>query len=157
MTARNGSAERRGNIQSGSGTVTVGNGVFEGAYSYGSRFGEAEGTNPEQLVAAAQAACFTMALANSLSTAGHVPESIRTIAAVQLRNVDGQISLARLDLGTEGQVPDVDQQQFQRYADEAKAGCPVARALAGIQYDRFGAFDVLDLLEVPIPMARQTA
>jgi osmotically inducible protein OsmC len=132
MTARNGSAEWRGNLDSGSGTVTVGDGVFEGAYSYASRFAEGEGTNPEQLIAAAHAACFTMALSNILSTAGHVPESVRTSARVQLRNIDGAPTLARIDLETEGHVPGVDQQQFQGYADQAKATCPVSRALAGI-------------------------
>jgi lipoyl-dependent peroxiredoxin len=105
---------------------------FKGAYSYGSRFGEEEGTNPEQLIAAAQAACFTMALANILATAGHAPESVRTNARVQLRIVNGAPTLTRLDLDTEGHVPGIDEQQFQRYADEAKAACPVARALAGI-------------------------
>jgi osmotically inducible protein OsmC len=132
MTARNGSAEWRGNLESGSGTVTVGNGVFEGAYSYASRFAEGEGTNPEQLIAAAHAACFTMALSNILSTAGHVPESVRTNARVQLRNIDGAPTLTRIDLETEGHVPGVDEQQFQGYADQAKATCPVSRALAGI-------------------------
>jgi osmotically inducible protein OsmC len=132
MTARNGSAEWRGDIRNGSGTVTVGNGVFEGAYSYGSRFGEEAGTNPEQLIAAAHAACYTMALSSILSAAGYVPESVRTSARVQLRNVDGAPMLARIDLDTEGHVPGVDEQQFQRYADEAKATCPVSRALAGI-------------------------
>ena len=71
MTARNGSAEWHGSVESGSGTITVGNGVFEGAYSYESRFGEAAGTNPEQLLAAAHSGCFTMALANGLSAGGH--------------------------------------------------------------------------------------
>jgi osmotically inducible protein OsmC len=132
MTARNGSAEWRGDIKSGSGTVTVGNGVFEGAYSYGSRFGEDEGTNPEQLIAAAQAACFTMALSSILAAAGHTPESVRTNARVQLRYVNGTPMLARLDLDAEGHVTGVDAKQFQHYAEEAKATCPVARALAGI-------------------------
>ena len=132
MTARNGSADWHGDIKSGSGTVTVGNGVFEGAYSYGSRFGEDEGTNPEQLIAAAQAACFTMALSSLLAAAGHAPESVRTNARVHLRNVNGAPMLARLELDADGFVPGVDQQQFQRYAEEAKATCPVARALAGI-------------------------
>jgi lipoyl-dependent peroxiredoxin len=132
MTARNGSAEWRGDIQTGSGTVTVGNGVFEGAYSYGSRFGEEEGTNPEQLIAAAQAACFTMALSSILAAAGHPPESVHTNARVQLRFVNGAPMLARLELNTEGHVPGVDEQEFQRYAEEAKATCPVSRALAGI-------------------------
>jgi lipoyl-dependent peroxiredoxin len=133
MAVRNGSAEWHGDLQSGSGTVTVGNGVFEGAYSYESRFGEGEeGTNPEQLIAAAHAACFTMALSNILSGAGHAPESVRTSARVQLRNVDGAPTLTRVDLDTEGQVSGIDQQQFEEYAEQAKAGCPVSRALAGI-------------------------
>ena len=132
MTARNGSAEWHGNVRDGAGTVTVGNGVFQGAYSYGSRFGEEEGTNPEQLIAAAHAACFAMALSSILSAAGHAPESLRTNARVQLRNIDGAPTLARIDLDVEGQVANVDQQQFQAYADEAKRVCPVSRALAGI-------------------------
>jgi osmotically inducible protein OsmC len=132
MTARNGSAEWHGDLQSGSGKVTVGDGVFEGAYSYRSRFEEGEGTNPEQLIAAAHAACFTMALSNILSGAGHPPESVRTNARVQLRNIDGAPTLARIDLETQGDVPGVDEQEFQRYAEDAKENCPVSRALAGI-------------------------
>jgi osmotically inducible protein OsmC len=132
MTARNGSAEWHGDVQSGSGTVTVGDGVFEGAYSYESRFGEGKGTNPEQLIAAAHAACFTMALSNILGAAGHAPESLHTDARVRLRNIDGAPTLVRVDLDAEGHVPDVDEAQFQRHADEAKAACPVSRALAGI-------------------------
>jgi osmotically inducible protein OsmC len=132
MTARNGSAEWHGDLESGSGSITVGDGVFEAAYSYASRFAEGEGTNPEQLIAAAHAGCFTMALASILSAAGHAPRSVRTNARVQLRNIDGAPTLARIDLDTEAEVPDVDQQQLQGYADEAKAGCPVSRALAGI-------------------------
>jgi lipoyl-dependent peroxiredoxin len=132
MTARNGSAEWTGDLQSGSGTVVVGDGVFNGQYSFASRFEEGSGTNPEQLIAAAHAACFSMALANILSQAGHAPSSVRTNARVQLRNVDGAPTLTRIDLDTEGRVPGIDDQQFQQYADEAKAGCPVSRALAGV-------------------------
>jgi lipoyl-dependent peroxiredoxin len=132
MTVRNGSAEWHGNLESGSGTVTVGDGVFEGAYSYDSRFGEGKGTNPEQLIAAAHASCFTMALSNILSAAGHVPVSLRTNARVQLRNIDGAPTLARINLDTEGRVPGVDQRQFQAHADQAKRECPISRALAGI-------------------------
>jgi lipoyl-dependent peroxiredoxin len=132
MTARNGSAVWHGDLESGSGTVTVGDGVFEGAYSFQSRFAEGAGTNPEQLIAAAHAGCFTMALSSILSAAGHAPESVRTNARVQLRNVDGAPTLTRIDLDTEGHVAGVGEQQFQRYADEAKATCPVSRALAGI-------------------------
>jgi lipoyl-dependent peroxiredoxin len=132
MTARNGSAEWHGSAESGSGTITVGDGTFEGAYSYESRFGEAAGTNPEQLLAAAHSGCFTMALANGLSAAGHPPESLRTKARVQLRNLDGAVMLARIDLETEGDVPGIDERQFQAYAEAAKRDCPVSRALAGI-------------------------
>jgi len=132
MTVRSGSAEWHGNVESGSGMVTVGDGVFEGAYSYDSRFGEGKGTNPEQLIAAAHASCFTMALSNVLSAAGHPPEWLRTNACVQLRNVDGIPTLARINLDTVGHITGVDERQFQAHAEEAKRDCPVSRALAGI-------------------------
>jgi osmotically inducible protein OsmC len=99
----------------------------QGAYSYDSRFGEGQGTNPEQLIAAAHASCFTMALSNILSAVGHAPESLRTNARVQLRNVDGIPTLARINLDTEGRVRGVDQLQFEAYADEASG---FARCLA---------------------------
>jgi osmotically inducible protein OsmC len=132
MAVRNGSAEWRGDLQSGSGTLAVGDGIFEGQYSFASRFEEGSGTNPEQLIAASHAACFSMALANILSEAGHAPDSVRTTARVQLRNVDGAPTLTRIDLETEGEVPGIDDQQFQQYAEQAKKGCPVSRALAGV-------------------------
>jgi osmotically inducible protein OsmC len=132
MTARNGSAEWHGNVQGGTGTVTVGDGVFHGAYSYESRFSDGAGTNPEQLIAAAHAGCFTMALSSVLSAAGHVPDSLRTNAVVHLRFLEGAPTLTRIDLETEGKVAGVDQEQFQGYADEAKKACPVSRALAGV-------------------------
>jgi osmotically inducible protein OsmC len=132
MTARNGKAEWYGSVSSGSGTITVGDGAFESAYSYGSRFGEGAGTNPEQLLAAAHAGCFTMALANGLSAAGHPPQTLRTNARVQLRNRDGAITLARIDLETEGDVPGIDEQEFHAYAEAAKRDCPVSQALAGV-------------------------
>jgi osmotically inducible protein OsmC len=112
--------------------ITVGEHVFEGPFSYDSRFGEGKGTNPEQLIAAAHAGCFTMALSSVLSGAGHPPEELRTSARVQLRNIDGLPTLTRVDLDTEGYVPGLDDEEFQRRAQEAKAGCPVSRALAGI-------------------------
>jgi osmotically inducible protein OsmC len=139
MTARNGTAEWRGDVESGSGRITVGNGVFEGPYSFASRFEEGEGTNPEQLIAAAHAACFTMALSNLLSGEGHVPDSLRTAAHVQLRNIEGSPTLARMDLETEGRVPGVEEPEFRRYAEQAKETCPVSRALAGIPEIRLTA------------------
>src|SRR5215469_16961102 len=129
MAVRNGSAEWRGDLQSGAGSVTVGDGVFEGQYSFASRFEEGTGTNPEALIAAAHAARFSMALSNILSEAGHTPESVSTKANVELRFVDGAPALRKVDLVTEGRVPGIDQGQFEQYADQAKQGCPVSRAL----------------------------
>ena len=133
MAARNGSAEWRGDLESGSGTLTVGDGAFVGSYSFESRFGDGDGgTNPEQLIAAAHAACFSMALSNILSGAGHAPESVRTNARVQLRNIEGAPTLTRIDLDTEASVRGLDQSQFETYATQAKESCPVSRALAAI-------------------------
>ena len=134
MAKRNGSAEWRGDLQTGTGTVKVGDGVFEGGYSANSRFGEGDSpeTNPEQLIAAAHAACFTMALSNMLAGAGHAPDSVRTSAKVTLRFVDNAPTITRIDLDTTGTVPGIDATQFQKFAEDAKAGCPVSRALAGV-------------------------
>jgi lipoyl-dependent peroxiredoxin len=132
MTTRSGSAEWHGDLDSGSGTITVGDGIFEGPYSYKSRFAEGDGTNPEQLIAAAHAGCFTMALSNILANAGHSPETVRTTARVQLREVDGAPTLTRIDLESEGRVPGIDEQQFQTFADKAKTNCLVSRALAAV-------------------------
>jgi osmotically inducible protein OsmC len=132
VAARNGSAVWQGTIDGGTGTIVVGDGVFEGPYSFDSRFAEGEGTNPEQLIAAAHAGCFTMALASALSSAGHVPERLSSTARVQLRNVDGTPTLTRIDLVTEGAVPGIDAAEFDRRAQDAKVNCPVSRALAGI-------------------------
>jgi osmotically inducible protein OsmC len=132
MIALNGSADWSGDIRSGSGTVTVGDGVLQGAYSYGARFGQSLGTNPEQLIAAAQAACYTMALTAVLGAAGYVPESLHTSVRVQLRAAGIGPWLSRLDIETEGDVPGVEEAEFQRFAGEAESRCSVSRALAGI-------------------------
>jgi osmotically inducible protein OsmC len=132
MATRNGSAEWRGGLKDGSGTVTVGDGVFEGAYSFSSRFEDGEGTNPEELIAAAHASCFAMALSAALSEGGHVPESVRTTARVHLRNLDGTPTIARIDLEVEATVPGIGEDAFRQTAEEAKAACPVSRALAGV-------------------------
>lgn len=132
MATRNGSAEWHGDLESGDGTLEVGDGVFSGAYSFASRFEEGEGTNPEELIAAAHAACFAMALSNILATNGHTPESVRASARVQLRNVDGAPTLAQIALDATGSVPGLGEEEFRRFADEAKQACPVSRALAGV-------------------------
>jgi osmotically inducible protein OsmC len=132
MATRNGSAEWQGDLKGGSGSLKVGDGVFEGNYSFTSRFEEGEGTNPEELIAAAHASCFAMALSNILAEHDHQPESVKVHARVHLRNVDGEPTIARIELDVEASVPDIDEGHFQEHADEAKAGCPVSRALASV-------------------------
>jgi lipoyl-dependent peroxiredoxin len=132
MATRNGSAEWRGDLPGGGGDLTVGDGVFEGSYSAASRFEEGEGTNPEELVAAAHAACFSMALSNILASDGHTPDSVRTQARVHLRNVDGAPTLARIELEVEGRVSGIDEDEFRRYAEKAKSDCLISRALGGV-------------------------
>jgi osmotically inducible protein OsmC len=132
MATRNGSAEWHGDLKGGSGTVKVGDGAFEGAYSFSSRFEDGEGTNPEELLGAAHASCFTMALSLILTEAEHPPDSLRSEAKVQLRIVDGLPTIARIDLEVEGSVPGVDEDAFRGFAEKAKAGCVVSRALAGV-------------------------
>ena len=132
MATRNGNAEWRGDLKGGEGTLTVGDGVFEGAYSFSSRFEEGEGTNPEELIAAAHAACYSMALSGMLAEHGHAPDAVRTTAKVHLRNVDGAPTIAQIDLDVVGEVPGLDEEHFRHHAEEAKAGCPVSRALAAV-------------------------
>jgi osmotically inducible protein OsmC len=132
MPTRSGSAVWNGDLQGGDGHLTVGDGVFEGAYSFKSRFEDGEGTNPEELIAAAHAACFAMAFSNILAENGHSPESVDARARVVLKEVDGAPTIARIDLTAEGSVPGIDDDEYQRLAEQAKDGCPVSRALAGV-------------------------
>jgi lipoyl-dependent peroxiredoxin len=132
MATRNGSAEWKGDLKGGSGTVKVGDGVFEGNYSFSSRFEEGEGTNPEELLGAAHAGCFAMALSLALTEADHPPDSIQAEAKVHLRIVDSLPTLAKIDLTVSGAVPGLDEDAFRSYAEKAKAGCVVSRALAGV-------------------------
>lgn len=132
MATRNGSAEWKGDLKGGSGELTVGDGVFSGAYSFSSRFEEGDGTNPEELLAAAHAACFSMALSAMLSAEGNTPDSVKATAKVHLRQVDNAPTIAQIDLDVEGSVPGLDEDGFVAFAEKAKAGCVVSRALAGV-------------------------
>lgn len=132
MSTRNGTAEWRGDLKSGAGTVSVASGLFDGKYSFSTRFEDEPGTNPEELIGAAHAGCYSMALSNMLSEAGHVPESVGTTAKVHLRMIDSKPTISQIDLVTEGRVPGLDAAGFARLAAEAKDGCPVSRALAGV-------------------------
>ncbi|HEY3734307.1 MAG TPA: OsmC family protein [Streptosporangiaceae bacterium] len=126
-----GSAEWQGDLRTGTGTFTAGD-TISGEYSFRSRFEDGPGANPEQLIAAAHASCFSMALSNMLAEAGTPPESVRTDATVTLRLVDGVPTITKIALVTVGRVPGLDEAGFGKHAAAAKAGCPVSRALAGV-------------------------
>jgi osmotically inducible protein OsmC len=126
-----GSAEWRGELKAGAGTFTAGE-LISGEYSARSRFEDGPGANPEQLIAAAHAACFSMALSAALGDAGTPAESVKTGATVILRFVDGAPTITAIALSTLGVVPGIDEATFQAAARSAKEGCPVSRALAGV-------------------------
>jgi len=132
MTIRESEARWQGSLKEGSGRLKLGSGVFEGAYSFPSRFENGPGTNPEELIAAAHAGCFTMALTSVLGSAGHVPERIRTIARVHLGATAAGPTITRIDLETDGAVPGLAEENFREHAEAAKKGCLVSRALAGV-------------------------
>ena len=133
MVTRNGSAEWNGSPKSGSGRLMVGEKAWIAEYSFASRFLDGSGTNPEELIAAAHAACFSMALSHVLSEAGHPPRSIKTVARVHLRNIDGMPTLQKIDLEVEGQVPGLDAERFAQHAEQARTGCAISRALRGVE------------------------
>lgn len=129
--AAKGTAQWKGDLREGSGTFTAGDAI-SGDYSFKSRFEDGPGANPEQLIAAAHASCFSMALSAALARAGTPVESVETEASVQLRMVDGTPTITNIALRTVGRVPGIDEATFKAAADGAKAGCPVSRALAGV-------------------------
>ena len=126
-----GTAEWQGDLQSGHGTFTAGTDIT-GDYSFKSRFEDGTGANPEQLIGAAHAACFSMALSNMLAEAGTPVASVQTTALVTLKIVDGAPTITKIALRTVGNVPGIDEAGFREQAEAAKAGCPVSRALAGV-------------------------
>ena len=112
--------------------MALGSKAYEGSYSFPSRFEEGQGTNPEELIAAAHAGCFSMAFANVLSQAGHTVNAIDTDASVHLDRVEGGFGITRIELVTRGDVPGIDEAEFNKHAETAKATCPVSRALAAV-------------------------
>lgn len=131
MPVRTSDAQWDGTLREGKGTMRFGGGAFDGAYSFSSRFEEGKGTNPEELIAAAHAGCFSMALSGELEKAGHPPESVATTAKVHLVKDDAGFTIQRIELDTEAAVPGIEDAAFQQLAEAAKNGCPVSRALAG--------------------------
>jgi osmotically inducible protein OsmC len=126
-----GTAQWKGDLKGGSGTFTAGDGIT-GDYNYKSRFEDGPGANPEQLIGAAHASCFSMALSNILAEAGSPPDAVDTEAIVTLRLVDGAPTITKIALTTVGRVPGIDEGAFREHAEAAKADCPVSRALAGV-------------------------
>lgn len=132
MSTRTAEAVWKGNLKEGEGVMRLGSGAFEGEYSYSSRFEEGAGTNPEELIGAAHAGCFSMAFSDDLDQAGFTPNRVQTKATVTFEKVEGKSTIRRIHLDTEAEVPGIDEATFQRVAEGAKVGCPVSRALAAV-------------------------
>jgi len=133
MPHRSEKAEWKGNLKEGKGKMAFGSGAFEGQYSFASRFENGTGTNPEELIAAAHAGCFSMALSGILAGAGFEPKRISTTAKVSVEPQDGGFAITKSALTMEAEVPGIDEATFMQHANAAKAGCPVSKALAGVQ------------------------
>jgi osmotically inducible protein OsmC len=133
MAIRSSDAEWKGNLRNGQGTMKLGSGAFEGAYSFPSRFEAGKGTNPEELIAAAHAGCYSMALSAGLSAAGFTPTRIHTTARVHLEPVGQGFAITKIELQTEAEIPGIEDSAFQTQAEAAKKNCPVSKALAGPQ------------------------
>jgi osmotically inducible protein OsmC len=132
MATRNAKATWRGNLKDGEGTMGLGSGVWEGPFTYKSRFEDGQGTNPEELIGAAEAGCFTMQLSATLAEAGHVPDSVQTDAKVHIRNIDGAPTISKIELVTRAKVPGLDDETFQKTAQETREICIISRALGAV-------------------------
>jgi lipoyl-dependent peroxiredoxin len=132
MPERTAEARWDGSLQEGDGTMRMASGAYEGSYSFQSRFEEGDGTNPEELIAAAHAGCFSMALSLVLGEAGHSPESVETKATVHIEKAGEGFAITRIQLDTRARVPGASSEELQQAAEAAKEGCPVSKALAGV-------------------------
>src|SRR6476646_4726185 len=126
MATRTASAVWDGTLKQGKGSMKLGSGAFEGAYSFSSRFEEGTGTNPEELIGAAEAGCYSMALSANLEKAGHPAKRINSTATVKLEMVSGAPRITSIDLKTDAEVPGIDAAKFQEIAEQTKKGCPVS-------------------------------
>ena len=133
MAVRSAKAQWDGSLKEGKGTMSLGSGAFTGPYSFVSRFESGTGTNPEELIGAAHAGCFSMALSGALGRNGFTAKRISTSAKVHLEPVEGGFGITHIDLETEAEVPGIDDAKFQEAAAAAEAGCPVSKALAGVE------------------------
>jgi lipoyl-dependent peroxiredoxin len=132
MPTRTATARWEGGLQQGNGTMRLGSGAFEGQYSFSSRFEEGTGTNPEELIGAAHAGCFSMALSAGLERAGYTPTAVETSARVHLERVESGFRISRIELSCTADVPGIDDAAFREQAEAAKTNCPVSQALAGV-------------------------
>jgi osmotically inducible protein OsmC len=132
MATRNASAQWQGTLMEGDGKMALGSGAWEGPFTFKSRFEEGQGTNPEELIGAAEAGCFTMQLSHNLAEAGHPVESVQTQAKVHIRNVDGNPTITKIDLITRGRVPGLDEATFKETAEATKDACIISRALRAV-------------------------
>lgn len=132
MAVRKAEAVWEGSLKDGKGTMKLGSGAFEGRYTWASRFEEASGTNPEELLGAAHAGCFAMSLSSNLGKAGFTPRQIRTRAQVTLGKVEDKSRITDIHLEAEAEVPGISPEKFQEIAQIAKTGCPVSVALGGV-------------------------
>lgn len=135
MALRKSNAEWKGGLKSGKGNMALGSGAYKGAYSFQSRFEEGDGTNPEELIAAAHAGCYSMALSGALEGAGFSPESVKTEAQVSLTKSDGGFSISKIKLVTQAKIPEISQEDFEKHAQGAKENCPVSKALAAVDIE----------------------
>jgi osmotically inducible protein OsmC len=133
MPARIGTAVWEGTLKEGKGSMKLGSGAYEGPFSFKSRFEDGAGTNPEELIGAALAGCFSMALSANLEKAGHPAKRVQTKANVTLGSVDGAPKITTIELENESEVPGIDEQTFQELAEKTKTGCPVSKALTGTE------------------------
>ena len=133
MAVRSARAEWKGNLAEGTGTVRTGSGALDGAYSFTSRFEEGAGTNPEELIGAAHAACFAMALSAALEKAGHPPTRVSATSRIEFDTGGDAPTIRTSTLDVEAEVPGIDESSFQEHAEGAKKGCPVSRALGGVE------------------------
>ncbi len=131
MPVRTAEGEWKGSLPEGQGRMKLGSGAFEGPFSFKSRMEDGSGTNPEELLGAAHAGCFSMALSHQLTNAGHPPKRVRTKAAVKFEKTDSGFAITGIELDTEGEVPGINEAKFRELAEAAKTGCPVSKALAG--------------------------
>ncbi len=133
MTVRNAEAVWEGSLREGKGSMKLGSGAFEGAYSFSTRFEDEPGTNPEELIGAAHAGCFSMAFSGELGRAGYTPVRIHTTAAVHLEKGDEGFRVTRVDLDMQATVPGIDEATFHKLAEGAKVGCPISQLLKGAE------------------------